>query len=223
MDPAEIVRRGYDRLGRRYLDTFTGDESSPRRRFVDIVRQGTGAESTVLDLGCGPGYPASSMLADHCRVVAVDVALTQLKLARVHAPRAILVQADMARLRFAPASFDAVVAFYSLIHVPRYLLYGVLSRIERWLRPGGILVATLGAGDLPDSIEDGWLGVPMFFSHFAAPTNTGLVSRAGLIVESDEILSEIEPGGHHVSFQWIVARKRPLPKSTLRRSEAAPS
>ena len=43
----------------------------------------------------------------------------QLAIARENAPRARFVRADMTEVDFAPESFDAVVAFYSIIHVPR--------------------------------------------------------------------------------------------------------
>jgi hypothetical protein len=51
-----------------------------------------------------------------------------------------------------------------------------------WLRPGGLLMATMGASDSPDIVEPDWLGVPMFFSHFDADTNREMVRRAGLDV-----------------------------------------
>jgi ubiquinone/menaquinone biosynthesis C-methylase UbiE len=48
----------------------------------------------------------------------VDISAAQLALARQHVPNATLIQADMMALAFPPASFDAIVALYSLIHLP---------------------------------------------------------------------------------------------------------
>jgi 2-polyprenyl-3-methyl-5-hydroxy-6-metoxy-1,4-benzoquinol methylase len=49
----------------------------------------------------------------------------------------------MMALEFRPAMFDAVVAFYSLIHLPRVEQEILLQRISTWLRPGGWFLANL--------------------------------------------------------------------------------
>ena len=74
----------------------------------------------------------------------------------------------MTAVVFPPASFDAVVAFYSLTHVPRDDVPPPLGRIREWLRPSGVLIATMGVEDDPGGIEHDWLGVDMYFSHFSA-------------------------------------------------------
>jgi SAM-dependent methyltransferase len=208
MDPQSVVRRGYDAIGDRYLKTFALDASSPRVRYLDALLRLLRPASAALELGCGPGYPVTRALAERCSVVAVDISRTQLDLARRHAPGATLVQADMCRLHFQPATFDAVVAFYSLTHVPRDEHRELLARIASWVRPRGLLVATMGAGDIPASFERDWLGAPMFFSHFDADTNMRLVRDAGLEVEEQDVVTEIEHDGHEVAFLWLVARRR---------------
>ena len=165
MDPQAIVRRGYDAIGERYLASFVKEGSSPRARYLAKLKSWLRAESRALELGCGPGYPVTQTLARKCRVVAVDLSGAQLALARRHAVDASLVQADMVEVHFVPECFDAVVAFYSLTHVPRDQHAIVLERIATWLRPGGLFLATMGAGDADDSVQERWLDVPMFFSH----------------------------------------------------------
>jgi SAM-dependent methyltransferase len=206
-DAGAIVRNGYDALEDLYLQAFSADDSSPRSRYLNVVLARLGPESIVLDLGCGPGRPVAATLAQRCRVMAIDLSRKQLELARRHAPTALLVQADMTQLHVAAATLEAVVAFYSLIHVPRELLGDLLARVARWLEPGGVFVASLGAGDSPDSVEEDWLGVPMFFSHFDAATNLRLVERAGLLIESSDVIQEVEHDGKEVSFLWVVASK----------------
>lgn len=112
----------------------------------------------------------------------------------------------MARLGFAPSSFDAVAAFYSLIHVPRGEQPALLAQIAGWLRPGGWLLATMGAHDVEASYEEDWLGAPMYWSSHDAATNRRLVEEAGLhLVEaSEETALEF---GQPVTFLWVVARK----------------
>ena len=70
-------------------------------------------------------------------------------------------------------------AILTLNHVPRDEHAELLNRIAVWLREGGFLLGSLGVDDGPDSIDDDWLGVPMFFSHFDAQTNRRLIAEAG--------------------------------------------
>jgi SAM-dependent methyltransferase len=112
----------------------------------------------------------------------------------------------MSTLELPASSFDGVVAFYAITHVPRDEQPALLSNIARWLRPGGLFMATLGAGDDPGTVEVDWLGAPMFFSSFNAAASQRLVTEAGLDVLSADEITEDEDGVP-VTFLWVVARK----------------
>jgi SAM-dependent methyltransferase len=107
----------------------------------------------------------------------------------------------MTDVAFEPRSFDAVVAFWTLIHVRRELHAGILGRIHGWLRPGGFLVGTFGRGDNPAQVEERFYGAPMYWSHFDADTNRRLFRDAGFeLVQADEIEDEDE------TPLWVIAR-----------------
>ena len=89
----------------------------------------------------------------------------------------------MTALDLPAASLDAVVAFVLADARARGRPAGPPRAIHRWLRPGGVLVATMGAQDAPDDVEDDWLGAPMFFSHYGAKQNRALVRAAGFEIE----------------------------------------
>ena len=145
-------------------------------------------------------------LAEGRDVTGVDISATQIELARRNVPAATFLHDDMTALAFGPASFDAVVAFYSLTHVPRDDVPSLLARIRDWLRPGGIFLASMGVEDDPGTVEEDWLGVDMYFSHFTARKNRRLVAEAGLVVHSAEVL--VEPEDRCAArFLWVVARR----------------
>ena len=204
-DPKRLVAAGYDAMAQRYLEWSALRPSAVRlhylQRAIDLIPPG----ADVLELGCGAGIPMTRELAANRRVTGVDISATQIEMARRNVPAATFVQADMTALDFPPASFDAVVAFYSLTHVPRDEQPELIRRIRVWLRPGGVFIGSMGADASPDEVEDDWLGVPMFFSHFGARRNRRLVEDTGLVVEEARIRIEPEDR-HNARFLWIVAR-----------------
>jgi len=208
VDPREIVADGYDTIAERYYEWSDARPSAVRLRWLARALEHIPPGADVLDLGCGAGVPITRALAAGRQVTGIDISARQIELARAAVPEATFVQADMTALDIAPASLDAVVAFYSLTHVPRAHLPELLAAVRRWLRPGGILIASMGAQDSPDAVEPDWLGVPMFFSHHGAKKNRALVRRVGL--ELEEAVVEVEPEDRHDAlFLWVLAR-RPL-------------
>ena len=200
----QIVVEGYNQIADRYL-AWARDFRHRERwlaGLVDAIPHG----GRVLDLGCGAGVPVADWLAGRgYAVVGIDGSTAQIKRARSNVPLADFAVEDMARYEADPGSFDAVVAFYSITHVPRHGHAALFSRIYSWLRPGGIFLASLGAGDSPDWIGE-WLGTTMYFSHFDAETNLRLLQDAGFVIERNEIAGELEDGDR-VDFLWVAARK----------------
>jgi SAM-dependent methyltransferase len=201
------VAAGYDRMADRFADWAARVEQDPRERFVAALEQALAPGSDVLELGIGAGVGSSRRLAERFRLTGVDLSEEQLRRAAVALPGAVLVQADIATVDFEDGSFDAVVSLYVLNHLPREHLGPLVRRVARWLRPGGWLLATFGAGDLP-AWNGEWLGVPMFFSGYPAARNTELVRDAGLSIEHDQVVTMREPEGE-VEFHWLLARRDP--------------
>ena len=82
----------------------------------------------------------------------------------------------------------------------------MLQSIADWLRPQGLLLASMGASSEPGSVEPDWMGTPMYWSHFDSQTNQALLQAAGFsILQAIEetALEDDEP----VTFLWVVARK----------------
>jgi SAM-dependent methyltransferase len=203
-DPRRIVAAGYDALGHRYRDWSSG---SPHRiAQIERILARLEPGSTVVDLGCGPGEPATRLLSAAHRVLGVDVSAGQLMIAAAAAPGALLVRADMTELALRPGSVDAVVSFYALGHLPPDAFAPLFAAVACWLRPGGLLLTS--APRKPGAVvEEEWLGVPMFFGGIGDGPTLDAVTAAGLVVESTEVLAEDERGGGIVEFLWITATK----------------
>ena len=204
--PQAIVADGYDRMAERYLAWSGARPSGPRRQALDLALASIPAGADVLDLGCGSGLPMTAALADGRSVTGIDISATQIGLARRNVPGARFHRADLTTWDQPPASVDAVVAFYVLTHVPRDEHAAVLGRIVRWLRPGGVLLASFGVEDDPGGVDPDWRGGPMYFRHFSARVSRRLVEAAGLVVERADVLVEPEDR-FDARFLWVLARR----------------
>jgi ubiquinone/menaquinone biosynthesis C-methylase UbiE len=205
-DPKQLVADSYDRIAERYAAWAGAAWDGDRARYGALLFEHLPAGASVLDLGCGPGVSTTRELAKRFAVTGVDVSGRNIELARKNVPQATFLQADMATVDFPPDSFDAVVAFYSLIHLPRHEHALVLHKITGWLRPGGFLVVTMGASATEAGYEEDWLGAPMYWSHFDSATNRSLVEDAGFD-ELEATESATDEDGEPVMFLWLVAQK----------------
>jgi SAM-dependent methyltransferase len=203
-DPKEIVARGYDAIALRYAE-WAGQVESPAMAWVRDLDSRLREAADVLELGCGRGVPATRELARRHRVTGVDISAVQIELARHHVPEASFVHVDATELEIAPASLDAVVALYLFGHLPVEEQRGLIGRVGSWLRSGGLLLATIGAGEAGEDVVD-WLGTPMFFGSLGRDAYVPLLRDAGLEPLRDEVVPQHEPGHGEVSFRWVLAR-----------------
>jgi SAM-dependent methyltransferase len=171
----DLVRRGYDAISHAYRGddggqaTGSAEDLSRYAGWVAELAKLLRPGARVVDLGCGAGLPATRELTGHgLQVLGTDFSAVQLRRAQRLVPAARLVQADMAALQLRPASVDAVVSFYALIHVPVPDQQALFPRIREWLRPGGYFLAIVGAGRWTGT--EPYLGADMFWDHMDTAT-----------------------------------------------------
>ena len=206
MDPKQIVADGFDRIAETYAAWVERDGIGHREAHLALLETQLPAGARVLDLGCGAGVPISRRLAERFEVTGVDISERQVELARANVPGAVFIHGDMLAQAFPEASFDAVVAFFSIFHLPREEHGAIFDKIAVWLRPGGYLVASTGTYSDPGTVEEDWLGAPMYWSFYPSARSLELVRASGLeIVRAADETSD-EDGTPH-TFLWLVARK----------------
>lgn len=205
-DPKRLVAASYDRIAERHAEWAARIRAEERARYtarlVDVLRPG----AAVLELGCGTGGPTTQMLAEFLQLTGVDISPRSIELARRNVPAGVFLTADMTQAALPPASFDAVVAFYSVIHVPRDEHPALFARIAQWLRPGGLFLATLSSSDAAADYEPDWLGAPMYWSGFDPAVTRRLIEDAGLTITS-ATLETADEDGEAISFLWVEARR----------------
>jgi ubiquinone/menaquinone biosynthesis C-methylase UbiE len=175
VDYRALVRRGYDRCAARY----EAARSREPHAAVDTLAERLDPGARVLDLGCGAGIPVTRALAERFDVTGADFSEAQIRRARRNVPRARFLQADVMDLRFEDASFEAVVAFYMLFHLPLAAQRALLRRLQGWLVPGGHLLATLSRFHEEPYTEDDFFGVPMFWTNYSREEYEALLGELG--------------------------------------------
>jgi predicted TPR repeat methyltransferase len=204
-NPKEIVARGYDAIALRYAE-WAGQITSPVLKWLRDLDARLPDGANVLELGCGRGVPGTRELARRHRVTGVDISAVQIELARHHVPEASFVHADALELDIAPGSLDAVVALHIFGHVPPDEQRDLIARIAIWLVDGGYLLATVGAGEPGEEVDDDWLGAPMYFASLGGEAYLPLLREHGLDPVREEIVAQHEPGHGDIPFHWVLAR-----------------
>jgi SAM-dependent methyltransferase len=205
IDPRRIVANGYDKIAQRFQEWGANLRIEERDRYIQVLLDHATRGMPLLDLGCGNGLPFTKQLSERYRVTAVDISPVQAKLAARNVPRAQVICGDMSNMHFPPESFDAISAFYSLIHLPREELGDFLVRMTRWLRPNGLFVGCFIAHDMPGDIDD-WLGAPMYWSGYDSQRNRELLRAAGLTIHS-AVEEHADEDGQDVVFLWVIAER----------------
>jgi ubiquinone/menaquinone biosynthesis C-methylase UbiE len=120
------------------------------------IREAVGRPGRVLDVACGPGIVAESLVGVAREIVGVDatpemVALSRERLRRAGASDASFHEGAAEALPFPEGSFDAVVTRLSLHHLPR--VSAAIAEMRRVLRAGGRLVVAdvVSPGDDADA------------------------------------------------------------------------
>lgn len=169
--------------------TDTGDYEQWLDELIPLLSSG----DSVLDLGCGCGVPVAKRLAERFAVTGIDISPVQIERAMRLVPAARFICQDIGAVSFEPSSFGAIVSFFALIHVPVEEQPEIIRRLGQWLRPGGYLMATVGARAWT-GIEEGWHGAPMYWSHADRETYIRWLEASGFRIVSDRFIPEGNAG-----------------------------
>lgn len=153
----DAVREAYDDVAEEYAAQRieSGAARTIRSEFLGKLQR----DAVVLDAGCGQGTPMLASIDPPKRALGIDFSREQLQLAASNAPDASVMQGDMVGLPVQSDVADAVIAFFSLIHVPIGDHLAALEEFARVLRPGGRLLVNEGTeawtGENPDWLDSG--------------------------------------------------------------------
>ncbi len=174
----------YDAVADEYVRRFLSElERKPfdRKLLDDFAER---IEGPVADIGCGPGHVARYLSERGVRVSGVDLSQQMIEQARELNSGISFRQGDMGALDFETGSLEAIVAFYSIIHIARERVTDVLREFARVLRPAGALLLSVHLGDQVIHLDEWWdRAVSLDFVLFGVDEMRGYLRAAGFEVE----------------------------------------
>lgn len=212
------IKESYDAIADSYAAQFTDASEPLRLGYLANLFKRLGAkgdnDASVLELGCGAGVPATQFMLQNenpiIKVTGNDISTSQLDLARSalakYTDRLDLIEGDMLSLAFTDGAFDAVSAFYSIIHLPREEQTQLMTKISRWVKPGGFFLANFSTEAVSAHEVQQWLGHEkgrMFWSSWGEEGSLKMVEEAGFEILEKEVHLDSDGG----NFVWVLARR----------------
>lgn len=219
MDPQKLasLEVGYDKVAGHYVERIFNelDHKPLDRLLLDRFAESIGSTGRICDLGCGPGHVTNYLHQHGANVFGIDLSSAMVDQARQLCPGIEFKTGNMLSLELEPESLAAIVAFYSIIHVPRDEVVTALCEMQHVLEPGGRLLLAFHIGDEIVHLDEWWgESVSVDFVFFQPEEMRNYLERAGLEIE--EII-EREPykDVEHQSRRAYIFTRKPYPNVVL--------
>jgi len=195
-DHASVVREEFERAGPVFAQRTAGRFDHLDVPAFSRVREG----ESVIEVGAGTGNFLSVFTGVAGRLVATDLTLGMLRVARERNPGMLLSAGDGARLPFADGSFDLVTSAHAMHHIPDPV--SVLEEIRRITRDR-ILVVDLAAPDNPAEAaradEVMTIRDPSHATSLTVAALRDAIGRAGLTVVDHRV---VDRRGYVSNWMW---------------------
>lgn len=173
--------------------------------FFEELRLMLLTQSSVLDLGSGPGVPYDLYLVEQgFSVTGIEISQKHLDTAKKNVPEAHYILGDFLGHPFTHQRYDGVIVLYSLFHIPRGRHKELLLRVCDLLKPKGYLLITVGTKDTPYKEKELFCGAKMAWSFFDADTNIKMIMECGFTILK---MANEKDSGSPESHLWILAQK----------------
>ena len=140
---------------------------------------------TALDVGCGSGGRLINVLENaNFQVTGIDASENMIRLARANHATANFIQSDIRNWE-TDHSFDFILAWDSLFHLPLSDQKPVLEKLCKLLSKGGVMIYSLG--DDVGEHTDVWKNQTFPYSSLGIAANVDILNRNSLSVRHIEL------------------------------------
>ena len=196
----EVLGRKYDKIAVSWQNQHDQGQYGVRQlrralKLHDTIPDG----GRALDVGCGAGGRFVRLLDDQgYRVTRVDISEQMINLAAAAHPRHAFIRQNICTWE-TTESFDLILAWDSLFHLPLNQQEPVISKLCSWLNNGGTLVYTFG--NATGEHEDQWHDDTFYYSSIGIDGNLRLLLDNGLAIQ------HLELDQHPERHVYVIATK----------------
>jgi SAM-dependent methyltransferase len=143
-------------------------------RFSALIEK----QGNVLDIGCcSTAQQARFFRGNGFTVTSIDLSENCIETAKRNFPCIDFIQMDMLAMDFSDDSFDAINAFYSIIHIPNEKLDNLFADFNRILKVNGKIGIAVHAGDFYGYLNEN--EKPVFFRFYTQNELKSLLENHG--------------------------------------------
>jgi len=166
----QITKKAYDKVADKYHELFKDEmlNKTYDRKILDEFSQYFNSNSIIYDIGCGPsGHIGHYLFEKGFNVIGVDISKKCIEIASKYNPDMKFIEMDMINLELDDNSIDGIIAYYSIIHVPKKYISKVFQEFHRVLKVGGKLLVVVKEG-VQEGFQEELLGfkTKIYFTFF---------------------------------------------------------
>jgi trans-aconitate methyltransferase len=166
--------------------------------FLDELIKLLQPQAHILDVGCGSGHPIATYLIEQgFQVTGIDGSEKLLAIAKEKCPQMRTLLGDVREIKLAE-TFDAVLEWWCLFHIPKADHEKMIARFAQWIKPNGFLEFTSGDGAYEDSNAN-MLNQPLQFYSLDPKDYEKFLKQYGFKI----ISKEYDQPGHLV---WVAQK-----------------
>ena len=185
-----FIKANYDLIASKWCEMRNELPSKDKDLFESFIIF-LPAKAKILDLGCGSGKPVSVMFSQKNHIITgVDRSSKLLLKAKENLPESTFFQAEIEEYNILE-TYDAVVLWDVLFHVPRHKHKAILKKIYDALPLNGSLILSSGGSceDVP-AFTDFMFDVEFYYDSFTPLDFIQLCEQIGFVVHSTKILNQ---------------------------------
>lgn len=211
----DSVKKDYDIIADEYSAEFGRlyEDIEVVEEFMEKLKP----NSKILDLGGGTGKLTDLFIQNGHQAICYDFSKEMMRKSREYYPNLPYILDDMLNMEehFEKNSFDGIIAFYSLFHIPREDLNNVFTSISNLLKEDGILCFVVQLGNGEQFIDEPYLkeqgkGV-LYFNFFTKDLINEMLINNNFekLYETEKTeVGENELGGDGNNKVFVIVRKK---------------